>query len=82
MNDHFVRGQIHGQVNLFFWPLLVSVVKRVDHALADTHPDAVAVVFAESRRFRHAQTHFFGEIDAFDLRLQRNFKVLGLWRHF
>src|SRR5215470_16356979 len=69
-------------MNLLFRTLLVSVMKRVDHALADAHSNAVAVVLAESRCFRDAQTHLLGEIDTLDLRLQRNFKMLGVRRHF
>src|SRR5258708_9441872 len=61
--------------------LLVSVVKRVDHALSHAHPDAVTVIFAKAGRFRDAQTHLLGQIDALHLRLQRDFEMLGARSH-
>jgi uncharacterized membrane protein YbhN (UPF0104 family) len=81
VNDHLIRGQVHGKVNLFLRALLVAVVKRIDHPFAHAHPDAVAIVFAESGRFSNAQAHLLREIHAFDLRLQRHFEVLGVRRH-
>jgi hypothetical protein len=68
-------------MNLLFGTLLIAVVKRVDDALANAHPDFVAIIFAETSSFGYAETHLLGEIDAFDLRLQRNFEVLGVCAH-
>src|SRR5580693_2323863 len=81
VNDQLVGGDVHYEVDLFVGALLVSVVKRVDHAFAHAHADAIAVILAKSRRFRHAQTHLLGEINALYLRLQSNFEVLSVWRH-
>src|SRR5690242_9205539 len=68
-------------MDLFVRPFLIAVVKGIDDALANGHADAVAVVFAEARGFRHSQAHLFSDIDAFYLRLQRDFQVLGLRSH-
>lgn len=81
MDDHFLAGQVDSQVNLFFGTLLVAVVKRVNDALSDAHANFVAIVFAEAGGFRHAKTHFLSQIDAFDLRLQRDFEVLRVCAH-
>src|SRR5262249_15771430 len=81
MNDHLLGSQVHRQINLLLRPLFVAIVKGVDHALANRHADPVAVVLAKSRRLRHPQTHLLCDVDAFDLRLQRDFQVLGIWRH-
>src|ERR1700687_2682724 len=81
VNNHFFRRKIQSEVNLLFGALFVAVVKGIDDAFAHRHSDTVAVIFAESGSLRHAQTHFLGEIDTLDLRLQRNFEVLGAFGH-
>jgi hypothetical protein len=82
VDDHFIRCQVDGEIDLFLRALLISVMKRVDHALAHAHPDAVTIIFAKARCFRDAQTQLLCQVDALHLRLQRNFKVLGVRRHF
>ena len=81
MNNHLVGGEIHGEVDFLVGVFLVPIVKGVDHALAHAHSDAVAIVLAKPRGFSHPETHLLGEIDAFDLRLQHNFEVLGVGSH-
>src|SRR5258708_15011020 len=68
-------------MDFFVGALLIAVVKRVDDALAHGHADAVAVVFAKTGGFRNTQTHLFGEVDAFDLRLQRHLEMFLVGRH-
>src|SRR6266404_1439267 len=68
-------------MNLFFRAFLIAIVKRVDDPFTHRHPDAIAVIFAESCCFRHAQTHFLREIHALNLRLQCNFHMLGVLGH-
>jgi len=81
VNNHLLRGKVHGKINFLVGALLVTIMESVDHALAHAHPDTVAVVLTKPRRFRHSETHLLSEIDALDDRLQRHFKVLGLGRH-
>jgi hypothetical protein len=68
-------------MNFLVRALLIAVVEGVDDTFTNGHTDAVAIVFAETRGFRYAQTHFLSEIDAFDLRLQRDFEVFLVCRH-
>src|SRR5215469_10880617 len=81
MNDQLFRGNVHGEIDFFLRPLLVSIVKRVDDPLAHAHPDAIAIVLAKSRGLRHAQTHLLGKVDALHLRLQCDFEMFGAGRH-
>jgi len=68
-------------VNLFFGALFIAIVKGIDDPFAYGHSDAVAIIFAKSSSLRYAKTHFLGEIDAFNLRLQSNFKMFGVLWH-
>src|SRR5258708_26961844 len=61
--------------------LLVPMGKAIDPALTHAHPDAGAAALAKHRRFRHAETHLLCQIDAVDLRVQRNFEVLRVGGH-
>src|SRR5690349_2775456 len=81
VDNHFVAGQIDGEMNLFFGALLVAVVEGIDDAFADGHADAIAIVFAETGGFRDTETHFLGEIHALDLAFQRHLEMLRLLRH-
>src|SRR5258708_10984050 len=81
VNNHFFRSEVQSQVNLLFRAFFVAVMKGIDDAFAHRHSDAIAVVFAKSRCLGHAQTHFLGEIDALDLRLQSDFKMLRVLGH-
>src|SRR5713226_7614192 len=81
VNDHFVGSEIEGEINFFVGALLIAVMESVDDPFADGHANAVAVVFAETRGFGYAQTHFLGEVDAVDLRLEGDFEVLRVLRH-
>src|ERR1700722_12497747 len=75
VNNQFVVRQIHRQMDPFVRPFLIAIVKGIDHAFANGHPDAVAVILAKAGGFRDAQTHLLRQIDAFYLRLQRHFEV-------
>src|SRR6266404_1114761 len=68
-------------MNFFLRALFIPVVKCIDDAFANGHSDAIAVIFPEARGFGHTQTHLLGEINALDLRRQRDFQVLGVLRH-
>src|ERR1700730_905490 len=68
-------------MNLFFGALLIAVMESIDDTFAHRHPNAVAIVFAKTRSFGHAKTHFLGQIDALDLRFQSNFKMFGVLWH-
>src|SRR6202521_6376416 len=81
VNDHLIRSEVYCEVNFLFRAFLVSIVKCIDHAFEHAHPNAVALVLTEPCGFRHPETHLLREIDAFDLRLQRNFKMLGVRGH-
>src|SRR5580704_133011 len=81
MDNHLVAGEIHGQMNLLFGALLIAIVKRVDDAFAYAHTDFVAIVLAKAGSLGYPETHLLSEIDAFDLRLQRDFEVLGVCAH-
>src|SRR5216684_1045215 len=81
VNDHFVGSEIKREINFFLGALLIAVMESVDDPFADRHANAVAVVFAETRGLGHAQTHFLGEVDAVDLRLEGDFEVLRVLRH-
>src|SRR6266852_4963433 len=81
VNDHFVGSEIEREINFFVGALLIAVMESVDDPFADRHANAVAVVFAETRGFGHAQTHFLGEVDTVDLRLEGDFEVLRVLRH-
>src|SRR5437868_7357766 len=68
-------------MNLFLGAFFISIVKSINDPFTHRHSDAIAVIFAESCCFRHAQTHFLREIHALDLRLQCNFHMLGVLGH-
>src|SRR5712664_2526445 len=68
-------------MNFFLWALFIAIVKCIDDAFANGHSDAITVILAKSRGFGHTQTHLLGEINALDLRRQRDFQVLGVLRH-
>jgi len=81
MNNHLVRGQVTRPDESSSGRSWFPLVECVDHAFAHAHADAIAIVFAESAASATREAHLFGEIHAFDLRLQRHFEVLGVRRH-
>src|SRR2546421_6689344 len=81
VNDHFFRREIDGEMNFLFGLFFVAVMKRVDHAFAHAHPNAVALVFPKTRGFGEAEAHFFRQVHALHLGFQSDFEVLGIFRH-
>ena len=81
VDHHFFGSEIESEINFFVGAFFIAVMEGVDDPFAYGHANAVAVVFAETRSFSHAQTHFLGEVNALDLRLKGDFEVLGVLRH-
>src|SRR5580692_2336138 len=81
MDDHFLASEINGKMNLLLGAFLIAVVKRVDDALAYAHTNLVTIVLTEAGGFGYTDTHLLSEIDALDLRLQRDFEVLRVCAH-
>jgi len=73
VNNHLVCSEVHGKVDFLVRAFLVSIVEGVDHALAHTHTDAIAVVLSEPRRFRHSETQLLGELTLSTCVSKRNF---------
>lgn len=81
MDDHFFAGEINGEMNLLLGALLIAVMKCVDDALAYAHANFVTIVLAETSGFGYTDTHLLSKVDAFHLRLQGDFEVLGVCAH-
>ncbi len=73
VNDHFFGREIDGEMNFLVGLFFVAVMKGVDDAFADTHADAIALVFAKAGGFGESEAHFFGQVDTFDLGFERDF---------
>jgi hypothetical protein len=76
MDDQLFFMQLEGQVYLSLAALFVAVLKGVHDAFVHGQSDLVLIVLAKSGHCGDTHTHFFGESDALDQRLQNNFNPL------
>src|SRR5271170_3130557 len=80
-DDQLFPGQLHAKMNLFLGLFLVAIMKSVDYAFPHGHSDAVALFFVKAGGLRNTDTHLLGEINTLYVGIQRDFEMLGLWRH-